>query len=149
MRSARVIPFALATALACARSSEVGAEEFPRGPAVSRNGPSAPRRDPFAIPRRELPGQPAATPVRPDGLEGVTIDEMVVRGVLHARERSVAIVQGAGTICYVARAGDRLRDGRVLAIDAGGVVAVVDADHARGATRARVRKTVRAPRESR
>ena len=86
------------------------------------------RRDPFVdlINRGESePGSASnRTGVRPEGVGGVLVDEVVVRGVLHGRGGWVAMLGAPTGRTYTVRAGDRLMDGSVRAITATSVILV-------------------------
>jgi hypothetical protein len=86
-------------------------------------------RDPFVRPLTDSDDTPPAVVAslpRPAGPAGLSIDEIVVRGVLQAGGRQVALVQGPGTKQYVIRPGDRVRDGSVEAVLADAVVMTAD-----------------------
>ena len=86
----------------------------------------ASRRDPFVdlINRGESePGSATnRTGVRPEGVGGLLVDEVVVRGVLHGQGGWVAMLGAPTGRTYTVRAGDRLMDGRVHAIDGSSVI---------------------------
>lgn len=78
------------------------------------------RRDPFiSLLGRGMDGRSSAS--RPDGLAGVLIDEVVVKGIIQDARGFYAVVQGADKI-HTVRPGDRLMDGTVKAITPGEVV---------------------------
>jgi Tfp pilus assembly protein PilO/Tfp pilus assembly protein PilP len=66
--------------------------------------------------------------VRPDGLPGVLVDEVVVRGVVVSRGTWMAIVESPNGRAYPVRPGDRLWDGSVASITADAVVLMQDVD---------------------
>jgi Tfp pilus assembly protein PilP len=86
----------------------------------------ASRRDPFVdlINRGESePGTAAGrSATRPEGVGGVLVDEVVVRGVLQGRGGWVAMIGAPTGRTYTVRAGDRLLDGSVRAINATSVI---------------------------
>jgi Tfp pilus assembly protein PilP len=103
--------------------------ETPAPAAVSAAGEgylydSQGRRDPFV----SLVGRgiEKATPSGPRGigLQGLTVGELSVRGILQHRNGYVAIVQGPDQKTHMVRANDRLADGTVKTIEPDGVVIV-------------------------
>lgn len=83
------------------------------------------RRDPFVnLLNRgsEDPRQGAAGKARPEGVPGLTVDEIVVRGIVLSRGAWVAMVGAPNGKTYTVRAGDRLLDGNVRAINATTVI---------------------------
>jgi Tfp pilus assembly protein PilP len=84
------------------------------------------RRDPFIslINRgidtaRTSDGQPAK---RLDGVPGLMVSEIVVKGIVLTRGAYVAMVAGVDNKVYTIRAGDKLHDGVVRAVTADAVV---------------------------
>lgn len=59
---------------------------------------------------------------RPDGLAGILVDEVAVRGILQSRGTWVAMIAAPNGRSYTIRAGDRLMDGSVRAITGQAVV---------------------------
>ena len=114
----------------------VRAEQQVPPPPASRQPSDEPgrvteRRDPFVRPARETaepdaaPGQAESRPLpRPEGLQGLSTDEITLRGVLNANGRDVALVEGPDRKHYAIRPGDRLRDGVVQAITPGRLVMI-------------------------
>jgi Tfp pilus assembly protein PilP len=79
------------------------------------------RRDPFSnLIRGTDKGGPKGK-VR-DGLAGISVDEVAVRGVMQSRGGYVAIVQGTDNKTYLARPSDHLQDGTIRTINAQGLV---------------------------
>ena len=75
------------------------------------------RRDPFvSLINRGTDSRPGARGTRPEGLAGVLVDEIVVRGILQTREGWIAMVGSPTGRTYTIRPGDRLMDGTVRAI---------------------------------
>jgi len=62
--------------------------------------------------------------VRPEGVPGLRIDEVTVKGILASRGSYVAIVQAPDNKTYTVRAGDKLLDGAVRAVSADAIVFV-------------------------
>jgi hypothetical protein len=108
-------------------------------------------RDPFVPPQAEPPDTPApiVAVARPTGLAGLSIDEIVLRGVLIADGRTVAFVQGPGTRQYVLRPGERVRDGSMEAVLPDAVVMRADPGTPGEQTLRQVRITLRRPTEQR
>jgi hypothetical protein len=63
---------------------------------------------------------------RPEGLPGLLVDEVVVRGIVQTPRGFVAMVGAPTGKTYSVRAGDRLMDGNVRAITAQAVVLLQD-----------------------
>lgn len=94
----------------------------PDGPAGVRRDPAydpAGRRDPFAA----LPagGGPRAA-ARPRGLAGVRIDELVLRGLVTAGRRRLAVLEAPAARTYLLQGTERLRDGVVQEVTRDAVV---------------------------
>lgn len=88
------------------------------------------RRDPFInlIGRGTDAGARTSPQVRPDGLQGVGVDEVVVRGILHSRGDWIAMIGAPNGRTYAVRPGDSLLDGSVQAITADAVVLLQEVD---------------------
>jgi type IV pilus assembly protein PilP len=82
------------------------------------------RRDPFLnlVNRGTDSRAGAAQGTRPDGLAGVLIEEINVRGIVQSRGGFVAMIATPSGRTYTVRAGDRLMDGTVRAISAQAIV---------------------------
>jgi Tfp pilus assembly protein PilP len=82
------------------------------------------RRDPFVslLNRGTADSGPGARKTRPDGIAGLAVDELVVRGIVLSRGSWVAMVGAPNGHTYTVRAGDRLFDGSVRAINATTVI---------------------------
>jgi Tfp pilus assembly protein PilP len=158
--SGRIESFVMFGALlvTAAVRAQAPAEAPPRASAPARLPDAAPtppsnfvyesegRRDPFAsLANRGIDGRkPHVNGVRPDGLTGVMVDELVVRGVVQSRGSWMAIVEGANERAYVIRPGDRLMDGSVRSINAEAVVLMQDNNDSLSlATQREVRKYLR------
>jgi hypothetical protein len=61
-----------------------------------------------------------------DGLSGLTVDEISVRGVVAGRNGYVAMVMGPEKKTYLVRPNDKLLDGTVKAVTAQGLVILQD-----------------------
>lgn len=79
------------------------------------------RRDPFVslVNRASDPGSAGS---RPEGLAGVLVNEVVVKGILRTPRGFEALIQAADTKTYTLRPGDRLMDGTVKAVESAAVV---------------------------
>ncbi len=82
-------------------------------------------RDPFVRPA--APGVARPADVRPSGLSGLAVDEVVVRGVVSIREGRLALLEGPDARAYLVRPGDRLHDGKVQEVTGDGVLFLRDA----------------------
>jgi Tfp pilus assembly protein PilP len=137
------------------------AQQAPPAPAPSAAGPTrtAPpeqegftyraegRRDPFlSLVRRGTEGQPASK--RVEGLAGLAVADITLKGVLATRGSFVGLVQGPDTKTYVVHANDRLLDGIVKLITADSIVIVQDVNDPLLLTKQReIRKTLRVAEE--
>ena len=104
------------------------------------------RRDPFvSLASPATQGRaPQGSGIRPDGIAGVMVNELVVRGVVQSRGGWMAIVAGANGRAYSLRAGDRLMDGTVSSITLEAVVLMQDVNDPLSLTKHReVRKYLR------
>jgi len=142
---------AVAAALAFAQAPPAA----PPQPANATAGPAqAPpysydplgRRDPFvSLVNRgtdvsRVPGR------QTDGVAGMLVNELVLKGIMQSRSAYVALVQGPDTKTHIVRVNDRLADGHVRAITADTLVLMQDVNDPLSATKQReVRKSLRAP----
>lgn len=104
------------------------------------------RRDPFvSLLRRGIDaGRSQAKPT--DGIAGMLVNDLVLRGVLQVRGQFVALIQGPDNRTYLVRANDSLADGVIRAITADTIVVIQDVNDPLSPTRQReVRKPLRAP----
>ena len=124
---------ALLTSAAYAQAPATPAPAPPAAPAADAHLPSPPadftyapggRRDPFQTLTRGKGAVTESTGVtRPAGAAGLLVDELTVRGIVLTNGTFVAMVSGPGAgQTYSVRAGSRLFDGTVRAIDARSVV---------------------------
>jgi type IV pilus assembly protein PilP len=103
------------------------------------------RRDPFLslLGAGAERGGPQAR--RGDGIAGMTVAEISVRGVLQSRGMLIAMVQGPDNKTYMLRQGDRLADGAVQAVTAEGLVILQEVNDPLSLVKQRVvRKPLRA-----
>jgi len=149
--------FALAVSTSTAAHAQTPAEApAPASTAVPpSNVPSPPadyaytpdgRRDPFvSLVNRGV--EKAVKPVvktRPDGIGGVSVDDVVVRGLVESRGGWLAMVGVPSGKTYSLRAGDRLFDGTVRTITPDSVVLLQDVTDPKSVERQReVRKPLR------
>jgi Tfp pilus assembly protein PilP len=105
-------------------SADPRAEAPPAPPASYAYAPDG-RRDPFVslVKGGATASAPQATGhSRPDGLAGVAVDELVVRGLVQSRNGWIAIVGSPSGRTYTVRPGDHLLDGSIHEINAQCVV---------------------------
>src|SRR5687767_12850770 len=76
------------------------------------------RRDPFvSLVNRGLEARDgAATGRRPEGIAGILVDEVVVKGIVQSRGGWMAMIGSTSGKTYSIRPGDRLMDGNVRTI---------------------------------
>jgi Tfp pilus assembly protein PilP len=76
------------------------------------------RRDPFVslVNRGTEAAEPQMRGVRPEGVPGLLIDEVAIRGVVESRDGFIAMIAAPNGRTYNVRAGDRLMDGSVRTI---------------------------------
>jgi Tfp pilus assembly protein PilP len=79
------------------------------------------RRDPFL---NLLGTGPEPRPVgrRSDGLAGLALAEITVRGIMQSRDALVAMIAGPDNKTYIVHPGDRLLDGQIKTITHDGLV---------------------------
>lgn len=107
------------------------------------------RRDPFVslIVPKVAPANANAAAARPRataGLGGLSVSDVVVKGMVRSGTTLIALLQGPDGKTYMAKRLDRLQDGVVTRIDSDGVVFTERTADAAGVVRARdVRKPLR------
>jgi Tfp pilus assembly protein PilP len=114
---------AAATPAAAVPAPQAPAEAAPAPPANYAYDASG-RRDPFvSLIDRGLETQ-ATQPkgTRPEGVAGVLVDEVALRGIVQSRGTWVAMIAAPNGRNYTIRSGDRLMDGSVRAINGQAVV---------------------------
>ena len=82
---------------------------------------SAGRRDPFVSLLARGTDLPSDRE-RPDGLVGLSVNEVALRGVVLSDGAYLAVLEAPDNRTYIVRAGDRLFDGSVQEITADGIV---------------------------
>ncbi len=107
------------------------------------------RRDPFLnLVSRGGTGDKTQKGAKRDGLAGISVDEVSVRGVMQSRGGYVAIVQGTDNKTYLARPSDHLQDGTIRTINAQGLVILQEVTDPLSPTKQKeVRKGLRASEE--
>ncbi len=107
------------------------------------------RRDPFVSLLRSGTDSRVVRPAGAvDGLAGLAIADIAVRGVIKARDGYLAIVQGPDTKTYLVRPDDRLLDGTVKSITPAGMVLLQEvSDPLSLVTQKEVRKLLRGTEE--
>lgn len=134
-----------AEAPAPASTAAVPPSNVPSPPADYAYAPDG-RRDPFvSMVNRgvEMPVKPVVK-ARPDGIGGVSVDDVVVRGLVESRGGWLAMVGVPSGKTYSLRPGDRLFDGTVRTITPDSVVLLQDVTDPKSVERQReVRKPLR------
>jgi Tfp pilus assembly protein PilP len=83
------------------------------------------RRDPFlSLLGSGTEQLGSAAPQRGEGVAGMTVSEISVRGIMQSRGTLIAMVQGPDNRTYMVRSGDKLADGSVQSITPEGLVIV-------------------------
>jgi Tfp pilus assembly protein PilP len=114
-----------------------------QAPAYSYNPDG--RRDPFISLLRRGTDVTRGQGKPGDGVAGMLINELVLRGIMQSRHQYVALVQGPDTKTYIVRVNDRLADGSIRAITADSLILMQDVNDPLSATKQReVRRTLRA-----
>ncbi len=81
------------------------------------------RRDPFLNLTSNVI-EAGAPLTRAEGIAGLTVTELSVRGVMKSRGSLIAMVQGPDKRAYVVHQGDKFADGTVKSVTADGLVIV-------------------------
>jgi len=102
------------------------------------------RRDPFvSLLDRGDSMHPSNLP-RPAGLQGLLINEIVVKGILKTANGLTAIVQGSDNRTYIVHAGERVLDGSIKSIAQDAIVFAQDVNDPLSTVKQReLRKTIR------
>jgi Tfp pilus assembly protein PilP len=134
------LTFVLVIVAGAAQLSAQAAKPAPKGPPAAtipvkpqEPGPVPPanytyepdsRRDPFVslVNRGTDARSSAPQGARPEGLGGMLVDEVVVRGIVQSRDGWVAMIAAPSGRTYNVRPGDRLMDGSVRTITGQAVV---------------------------
>jgi type IV pilus assembly protein PilP len=96
----------------------------PEPPAETYNYNPDGRRDPFLSLVGAGNDQRGAPSRRGEGIAGMTLAEISVRGVLQSRGTLIAMVQGPDNRTYMVRQGDKFADGVVQSVTAEGLMIV-------------------------
>jgi type IV pilus assembly protein PilP len=121
------------------------AQAAPAAPGAGYTYDPAGRRDPFI----SLLGRGGETPApggaRPQGLPGLLINEMTLKGVMRTPKGDfVALLQAPDNKSYIGHAGDKVLDGAIKTITAGEVVFTQDVNDPLSLVKQReVRKAIR------
>jgi type IV pilus assembly protein PilP len=102
------------------------------------------RRDPF-LSLLGAGAEKGPQAKRGDGVAGMTVAEISVRGILQSRGTLIAMVQGPDNRTYMLRQGDRLADGAVQEVTTDGLVIMQEVNDPLSLVKQRmVRKPLRA-----
>lgn len=125
----------LAAALATGQAAAAAPAAVPAPPAATQAPSPAPappdgysydpegRRDPFvSLIKGGTDSRGTRAPGGVDGVAGLAVDEISVRGVVAGRGGYLAMVQGPDHKTYVVRANDKLLDGTVKTVTPQGLV---------------------------
>lgn len=102
-------------------------------------------RDPFVSPFR--PSDAQAETARPRGLAGIAIEELILLGLVRLGGAYVAVLESSNGRSHLVRGGERLFDGAVRSVTAGGVVIARDRGRGDRAGERTVQLTLRPPDE--
>lgn len=102
-------------------------------------------RDPFVSPFRR--NDPQAETARPRGLAGIAVEELILLGLVRVDGAYFAVLESSNSRSYLVRGGERLFDGAVRSVTAGGVVIVRDRGRGERAGERTVQLTLRPPHE--
>lgn len=105
---------------AAAQTQKPDTSPAPQGYAYNPAG----RRDPFVSLAHRGSDPRATTATRPEGLPGLPVAEVSVKGIVQSQGAFVAMLQAPDNKTYIVRSGDRLLDATVKAIVADAVVFV-------------------------
>jgi Tfp pilus assembly protein PilP len=105
------------------------------------------RRDPFlTLVRRGSEGRTGGK--RPEGIAGLSVSEITLKGVLASKGSYFAMIQGPDLRTYIVHPNDRLLDGTIKAISPDSIVIVQDVNDPLSLTKQReIRKTLRVAEE--
>jgi hypothetical protein len=146
-----VAPVAGQTPPAPAKPAAPTAQAPATAPSVEAEGYSYKpdgRRDPFVslLSRGIEPGAVSRGSIT--GVGGLTTAELSVRGIVNAKGRYIAMVQGPDTKTYIAHPNDRLVDGVITRITAQGLVILQEVNDPLSLVKQReVRKNLRSAEE--
>lgn len=146
----RILALAIAAAAATAIPVAAVGQQIPIGSRVGAP-PSGyndgNRRDPFVslvATKRQAPNAPASPVKKGSGLASVSVNDVLVRGILRSGPDIMVTLEGPDGKQFVARRQDKLQDAVIKSIDKDGVVFVAQSVDVAGAARPReVRKGLR------
>jgi Tfp pilus assembly protein PilP len=102
------------------------------------------RRDPFVSLINRGDSMSPQTGARPAGLQGLLINEIVVKRILKTANGLVAVVQGSDNRTYIVHSGERVLDGSIKSIAQDAIVFAQDVNDPLSTVKQReVRKTIR------
>lgn len=116
-------PVAAQTGTATPASREATPASAPPVPQGYSYNPAG-RRDPFVPLVQRGTDARGAVVNRPEGLPGVAVSEVAIKGIVQSRGAFVAMLQAPDNKTYIVRNGDRLFDATVKAVTADAVVFV-------------------------
>lgn len=105
---------------AAAQTQKPDPSQAPQGYAYNPAG----RRDPFVSLAHRGSDPRTTSTVRPEGLPGLPVAEVSVKGIVQSEGGFLAMLQAPDNKTYIVRSGDRLLDATVKAIVADAVVFV-------------------------
>jgi type IV pilus assembly protein PilP len=108
-------------------AGQTSREATPATPAPAPQGYTynpAGRRDPFVPLVQRGSDARGAVVNRPEGLPGVAVSEVAIKGIVQSRGAFVAMLQAPDNKTYIVRNGDKLFDATVKAVTADAVVFV-------------------------
>lgn len=140
-----VPPPAAQSALAAAAAPAAPVEPQPTNP---YNYNAEGRRDPFQSLAVTVTDAKSAPRPNVQGIGGIRVDELSVRGIMQSRGQLVAMAQGPDNRTYLIHQGDKLADGVVKTITPQGLVLVQNVSDPRAQDKTReVRKSLRSAEE--
>jgi hypothetical protein len=121
------------------------AQGAPAAPGAGYTYDPAGRRDPFISLLGRGSDTPASGGSRPQGLPGLLINEMTLKGVMRTpKGEFVALLQAPDNKSYIGHAGEKVLDGAIKTIAAGEVVFTQDVNDPLSLVKQReVRKAIR------
>jgi Tfp pilus assembly protein PilP len=104
------------------RPEAAAARPMPPAPAGYSYNPEG-RRDPF-VSLLNRGSETKAVSVRPEGLPGLSVGDVAIRGIVANKGAYVAMIEAADGKTYIIRSGDKLYDATVKAVLADAIVFV-------------------------
>ena len=112
----------LAAAQAPPRPDASAARPMPPAPQGYSYNPEG-RRDPF-VSLLNRGSETKTVSLRPEGLAGLSVGDIAIRGIVSNRGSYVAMIEAADAKTYIVRSGDKLYDATVKAVLADAIVFV-------------------------